>query len=152
MRVFLDTPHAPDTLVLQRLEPTKPSSKDPVDARSTENNFLVELELESLTHQHGSKSNFSRAHVKLVRSLKDMWRWIGFYLETLILRGLYSFRVQNQASLLPSTNAQEEANLPNKYKLSATTTKHSSRNLDRSAKEAISKNGRRMGYLKSRIW
>src|SRR5205807_3841532 len=128
VRILLNTPHAPDTLVLQRLEPAKPSTKDPVDTRSTENNFLVELVLESLMHQHSRKPQLARTHIELVRNLIDMRSRSGFDPETFILRGLDGFRVQNQASLLPSTNAQERGKLPNKYKLSALPTKHSSRN------------------------
>src|SRR5439155_16214978 len=94
VRIFLDTPHTPNTLVLQRLEPAKPSTKNPVDTRSTENNFLVELVLESLMHQHSRKPHLTRTHVKLVRNLIDMRSRFGLYLETLILRGLDGFRVQ----------------------------------------------------------
>jgi len=98
MRILLNTPHTPDTLVLQRLEPAEVSPEDPVDTRSRENDFLVQLELESLMHQHHRKPNFSRAHVELVGNLKHMRSWLSFDLETLISRGHY-FRVQDQASL-----------------------------------------------------
>src|SRR5712691_5761042 len=99
VRVLLDTSHAPDALVLQRLEPAKPSPENPVDTWPTQNDFLVQLELESLMHKHCGKPHLARTHVKLVRNLIDMWSRFGFYLETLILGGLYSFRVQDQAPL-----------------------------------------------------
>src|SRR5207249_3317885 len=94
MRILLDTPHTSDTLVLQRLESAKPSPKDPVDTRSTQNDFLVELVFESLVHQHSRKPHLTRTHIELVRNLKDVRSRSGFYLETLILRGLDGFSFQ----------------------------------------------------------
>src|SRR5207249_10542446 len=94
VRIFLDAPHTPDTLVLQRLEPTKVSAEDSVDAWPAKDDFLVELELESLMHQHGSQPNFLRAYIEPVRNLIDMRGRFGFYFETLILRGLEGFSFQ----------------------------------------------------------
>jgi hypothetical protein len=94
VRIFLDTPHAPDTFVLQRSESAEVSAEDPVDTGSTENDFLVELELESLMHQHTGKPHLTRTHVKLVRNLIDMRSRFGLYLETLIFGGLDGFSFQ----------------------------------------------------------
>src|SRR3989454_11070176 len=94
VRILRTTPNAPDTLVLQRLEPAESSSKDPVDARSTKNDFLVELVLESLMHQHGSQPHFLRAYIEPIRNLVDMRGRFGFYSETLIFRGLDGFSFQ----------------------------------------------------------
>src|SRR5207245_10372601 len=97
----------PDRRWHQRREAAKTSPEDPVDAEPAQNDFLVELELESLMHQHSRKPQLARTHIELVRNRMDVRSRFGCDLETLILGGLCSFRVQNQASLLPSTNAQE---------------------------------------------
>ena len=72
MRVFLDAPHAPDTLVLQRFESAKAAAEDPVDAGSTEHHFLVEPVFEGLMREHSRKAYLASAHVELVRNRIDV--------------------------------------------------------------------------------
>src|SRR5207302_6592795 len=84
MRVFLDAPHAPDALVLQRLESAEAASKHPVDARPAKHNFLVQPVLEGLVNKHRCEAQLASAHVKLVRNLIDVRSRLWLYLETVV--------------------------------------------------------------------
>ncbi len=94
MRIFLDAPHAPDTLVLQRFESAEAASEDPGDARPAQDHFLVESIFEGLMNKHRRKAKLTSAHIELVRNSIDMRSRFGFDLESVIPTSSFYLPIQ----------------------------------------------------------